>query len=155
LVSLAGLALLYGLLSHDFELRYVYENSSRAMPTAALVTSFWGGQQGSLLLWTWGLSILSVVVQLRYRSAAARWVSGTGDLVLTARLLPYVAAVLLGIEVFFLFILGFVASPFERLAFVPPDGRGLNPLLMDPGMRIHPPLLLMGYMSFSVPFAFA
>ncbi|HEY7065650.1 MAG TPA: cytochrome c-type biogenesis CcmF C-terminal domain-containing protein [Chloroflexota bacterium] len=152
LVSLAGLALLYALLSHDFELRYVYDNSSRAMPSAALVTSFWGGQQGSLLLWTWGLSLLSLVVLLRYRSA---WAGGAAELQPTARLLPYVAAVLLGIEIFFLFILGFVASPFERLAFVPPDGRGLNPLLMDPGMRIHPPLLLTGYMSFSVPFAFA
>ena len=65
LITLAAAALLYGLLSHDFELRYVYDHSSRAMPTAALVTSFWGGQQGSLLLWAWGLSLLSLVVVLR------------------------------------------------------------------------------------------
>jgi cytochrome c-type biogenesis protein CcmF len=152
LLTLASGALLYGLLSHDFELRYVYDHSSRAMPEAALVTSFWGGQQGSLLLWAWGLSLLSLVVAWRH-GASDRTARPSADS-MTA-LLPYAIAVLLGVEVFFLFILGFVASPFERLAFVPPDGRGLNPLLMDPGMRIHPPLLLTGYMSFSVPFAFA
>jgi cytochrome c-type biogenesis protein CcmF len=153
LVTLASGALLYALLTHDFELRYVYDNSSRAMPEAALVTSFWGGQQGSLLLWAWGLSLVSLVVVVRY--GAGRRSLGRATTEGVPALLPYVVAVLLGIEVFFLFILGFVASPFERLAFVPPDGRGLNPLLMDPGMRIHPPLLLTGYMSFSVPFAFA
>jgi cytochrome c-type biogenesis protein CcmF len=153
LLTLAAGALLYSLLSHDFELRYVYDHSSRAMPEAALVTSFWGGQQGSLLLWAWGLSLLSLVVVLRHGDASRS--SGLLGADRVAALLPYVIAVLLGVQAFFLFILGFVASPFERLAFVPPDGRGLNPLLMDPGMRIHPPLLLTGYMSFSVPFAFA
>ncbi len=153
LLTLAAAALLYALLSHHFELRYVYDHSSRAMPQAALVTSFWGGQQGSLLLWAWGLSLLSAVVVLRQGSAGRR--AALAGPVGVAMQMPYVVAVLLGVEVFFLFILGFVASPFERKAFVPPDGRGLNPLLMDPGMRIHPPLLLTGYMSFSVPFAFA
>jgi cytochrome c-type biogenesis protein CcmF len=153
LLTLTSCALLHGLLSHDFELRYVYEHSSRAMPEAALVTSFWGGQQGSLMLWAWGLSLLSLVVVLRH--GTTRWSSGRFAADSVAAILPYVIAVLLGVEAFFLFILGFVASPFERLTFVPPDGRGLNPLLMDPGMRIHPPLLLTGYMSFTVPFAFA
>ena len=152
LLMLASGALLYSLLAHDFELRYVYDHSSLAMPQAALVTSFWGGQQGSLLLWAWGLSLLSLVVVLRHRESI--WSSGQPGGSRLPELMPYVIAVLLGVEAFFLFILGFVASPFERLAFVPPDGRGLNPLLMDPGMRIHPPLLLTGYMSFSVPFAF-
>jgi cytochrome c-type biogenesis protein CcmF len=156
LITLAALGLLHGLLSHDYTLRYVYDHSSRAMPTAALVTSFWGGQQGSLLLWSWGLALLSLLVVVRSPLAGA---------VLAGRPLAsqppavgqyaYAIAVLLGIQVFFLFILGFVSSPFDRLPIVAPDGRGLNPLLMDAGMRIHPPLLLTGYMSFSVPFAFA
>src|SRR5712692_3217682 len=158
LLTLAALALFHALLTHDFALRYVYDHSSRAMPELARLTSFWGGQQGSLLLWAWGLSLLSLVVVLRteglaaWRGAAAGASPRAGSLV---PLVPYVIAVLLGVELFFLLILGFVASPFERLPIVPQDGRGLNPLLMDPGMRIHPPLLLTGYMSFTVPFAFA
>src|SRR5579884_3944780 len=154
LLTIAAGTLVYALLTHDFELRYVYDHSSRAMPDAALVTSFWGGQEGSLLLWAWGLSLLSLVEVLRYGGIRA-CVAAAGDADSAAALLPYVVTVLLGIEVFFVFILGFVSSPFERQTFIPPDGRGLNPLLMDPGMRIHPPLLLTGYMSFSVPFAFA
>src|SRR5579884_509729 len=156
LVTLASLALFHALLTHDFQLRYVFEHSSRAMPTLARLTSFWGGQQGSLLLWTWGLSLLAVFVVV-HEGRKAREEGWPGPFLLrpASAPLPYVMAVLLGIELFFLFILGFVASPFERLPMVPPDGRGLNPLLMDPGMRIHPPLLLTGYMSFSVPFAFA
>jgi cytochrome c-type biogenesis protein CcmF len=159
LVTLAALALFHALLTHDFNLRYVYDHSSRAMPEAARLTSFWGGQQGSLLLWTWGLSLLAAfVLWVEGRRARDGW-SAPGPWAWTARAtsapLPYVMATLLGIELFFLFILGFVASPFERLPMVPADGRGLNPLLMDPGMRIHPPLLLTGYMSFSVPFALA
>src|SRR4051812_19316123 len=158
LVTLAALALFHALLTHDFNLRYVYDNSSRAMPEAARLTSFWGGQQGSLLLWTWGLSLLAAfVLWVEGRRAREAWSApGSWSWILhpASAPLPYVMATLLGIELFFLFILGFVASPFERLPMVPADGRGLNPLLMDPGMRIHPPLLLMGYMSFSVPFAF-
>jgi cytochrome c-type biogenesis protein CcmF len=151
LLTLAALALFHALLTHDFSVRYVFEHSSRSMPEAARLTSFWGGQQGSLLLWAWGLALLSsAVVVLRPRPGRGA-VDTAGRGVERA----YVVATLLAVQLFFLFILGFVASPFERLSFIPPDGRGLNPLLMDPGMRIHPPLLLTGYMSFSVPFAFA
>jgi cytochrome c-type biogenesis protein CcmF len=142
LLTLAALALFHALLTHDFQLRYVFEHSSRAMPEVARLTSFWGGQQGSLLLWAWGLSLLSVAMVWRESRRQPL-------------LVPYIMAVLLGIQLFFLFILGFVSSPFERLPVAPADGRGLNPLLMDPGMRLHPPLLLTGYMSFSGPFALA
>src|SRR3989475_9321059 len=72
-----------------------------------------------------------------------------------AVLVPYVIAVLMGIEVFSLIVLTPVSNPFVRLPIAPADGVGLNPLLMDPGMLVHPPMLLMGYMSFSIPFAFA
>ena len=159
LLTLAACALLQALLTHDFSLRYVYEHSSRAMPELARLTSFWGGQQGSLLLWAWGLALLTLLVVWRLPAPAVSE-GGAPDAAaraqpVEAQLAPYVIATLLGIQVFFLFVLGFVGSPFERLDAVPTDGRGLNPLLMDPAMRIHPPLLLMGYMSFSVPFAFA
>src|SRR5260370_9042268 len=70
-------------------------------------------------------------------------------------LAPYVMATLMAIETFLLIVLITVSSPFVRLPVAPPDGVGLNPLLMDPGMLIHPPMLLMGYISFSIPFAFA
>jgi cytochrome c-type biogenesis protein CcmF len=160
LLTLGALGLVHALLTHEFSLRYVYDHSSRAMPPAALVTSFWGGQQGSLLLWSWGLALMTILVVLKTPrpqqpvERADQHPSRTQYSVLSTQY-SYALAVLLGIQVFFLFILGFVASPFERLPILAPDGRGLNPLLMDPGMRIHPPLLLTGYMSFSVPFAFA
>jgi cytochrome c-type biogenesis protein CcmF len=157
LLTLGAAALAHALLTHDFSLRYVYEHSSRAMPELARLTSFWGGQQGSLLLWAWGLALLTLVVVWQrpvpgLRASAWAVDGGRG---VEARLAPYVIATLLAIQAFFLFVLGFVGSPFERLEVAPADGRGLNPLLMDPAMRVHPPLLLMGYMSFSVPFAFA
>jgi cytochrome c-type biogenesis protein CcmF len=151
LLTLAALALVHALLTHDFSLRYVYEHSSRAMPALARVTSFWGGQQGSLLLWAWGLALLTVLVLARSSLGWGR--RGAAPFAPLTAQYAHALAVLLGVQVFFLFILGFVSSPFERLPLTVPDGRGLNPLLMDPGMRLHPPLLLTGYTSFSVPFA--
>ncbi len=141
LLTVASGALLASFLARDFSLKYVAETSSRNMTWDITVTSFWGGQVGSLLLWTWTLSLLTAAVLWSNRDKYPG-------------LMPLVNAVLLTIQVFFLFLLVFVSSPFQRLAIVPPDGRGLNPLLWDAGMFIHPPLLLMGYMSFSVPFAF-
>lgn len=142
LLTLVSSILIYALLAHDFSLKYVWEVSSRAMPWDVTLFAFWGGQPGSLLFWAWGLSLLSAV---------AVWRSYRSDPFLA----PYMGATLAGVQVFFLFLLAFVSSPFERLPLPASDGRGLNPLLWDDGMRIHPPLLLAGYMSFSVPFALA
>ena len=141
LISIAVAALIIAFVTRDFSLRYVAERSSRAMDLPLTVAAFYSGQAGSLLYWTWTLSILSAIVVFQNRRQLTD-------------LMPYVQAVLLGIQVFLLFMLGFISSPFERLSFVPADGLGLNPLLDDYGMLIHPPMLLAGYMSWAVPFAF-
>jgi cytochrome c-type biogenesis protein CcmF len=142
LVTLAVLALVRALLVHDFSLRFVAETTSRAMPASYRVVSLWGGQAGSLLYWCWALTLLSALAAWRIRRAHPA-------------LYPDALGTLLGVQVFFLGVVALVSSPFERLAVVPLDGRGLNPLLIDDGMRIHPPFLLAGYVSFSVPFALA
>ena len=144
LVSGAAVALIAALVTHDFSLRYAYDHSSRAMPLDLVVPAFYSGQQGSLLYWATTLSLLSAVVIWQQRRPGAHRV-----------LMPYVVAVLMTIQAFMLLLLGVIATPFERLPVLPADGVGLNPLLYDEGMRIHPPMLLAGLMSWSVPFAFA
>src|SRR5918912_680211 len=144
LVTAASLSLIAALAFHDFSLRYVWDHSSRAMPADLVLAAFYSGQQGSLLYWAWTLSIFSAVVLWQQRRPGPHRV-----------FMPYVVAVLMTVEAFMCLLLGFVASPFEALPRVPQDGVGLNPLLYDEGMRIHPPMLLAGLMSWSVPFAFA
>src|SRR5262249_6219181 len=97
---------------------------------------------GSLLYWAMMLAVFASVAVLLYRRTPAY-------------LVPYMVAVLMSIEAFFLVVLNFVTTPFARTTLVPDDGAGLNPILQDPGMLVHPPMLLLGYMSWSVPFAFA
>ncbi|MBI3971095.1 MAG: heme lyase CcmF/NrfE family subunit [Chloroflexi bacterium] len=142
LATVASGLLVFAFVSHDFSLKYVAENSTRDAPLSVALTGFWGGQAGSLLFWAWGLTLLA---------AAVAWIEFHRH----RALIPATLGALFAIQLFFLGVLGFVAGPFEQLATPPPDGRGLNPLLWDDGMRIHPPLLLAGYMSFSAPFAFA
>lgn len=141
LVLIAAIMLLAAFAGHDFGVRYVAEQSSREMPMHLILAAFYGGQAGSLLYW---LLVLCVLAVLALRSRHAHPV-----------LMPYVAATLLVVEAFFLLVLAFVASPFERLPFVPANGRGLHPLLYDDGMLIHPPVLLAGIVSATIPFAFA
>lgn len=135
-------ALIASFLTHDYGSAYVYQHSSRAMPWYYTLAAFYGGQEGSLLYWTMMLAIFSSIVVLLHRRAPST-------------LMPYVVAVLMTIDGFFLFVLNFATSPFHRFSLIPADGQGLNPVLQDTGMLVHPPMLLMGYMSFSVPFAFA
>src|SRR5919204_4106252 len=99
---------------------------------------------GSLLYWAWTLSIFSAIVLWQQHRPGPHRV-----------FMPYVVAVLMTIEAFMCLLLGFVSTPFETLPRTPADGVGLNPLLYDEGMRIHPPMLLAGLMSWTVPFAFA
>jgi cytochrome c-type biogenesis protein CcmF len=139
---LASASLIASFLTHDFGLTYVAQHSSLSMPWYYTTAAFYGGQEGSLLYWAMMLSVFSVIFVFTSRRAPAM-------------LVPYVTATLMGIEAFFLLMLTTISSPFVRLPVPLPDGVGLNPLLMDPGMLIHPPTLLMGYMSFSLPFAFA
>ncbi len=139
---LASAALIVSFLTHDFGVSYVAQHSNLAMPWYFTASAFYGGQEGSLLYWALMLSIFSAVFVFTAKRAPAV-------------LVPYVMATFMGIETFFLIVLATVSNPFVRLPVPLPDGVGLNPLLMDPGMLVHPPMLLMGYMSFSVPFAFA
>lgn len=141
-LTVAVAILIISFLRHDFGVRYVAEYSSRAMPWYYVVSAFYGGQQGSLLYWTWTLSLLAALVLLSNRRQ-------------NAALMPYVVAVLMAIATFFLSQLVFSTNPFERMAIAPDDGAGLNPLLRDKAMLIHPPVLLFGYVSLSVPYAFA
>src|SRR5438046_3974809 len=109
-----------------------------------VVPAFYSCQQGSLRYCAWPLSIFSAIVLWQQRKPGPHRV-----------FMPYVVAVLMAIAAFMTLLLGFVATPFEALPRPPADGVGLNPLLYDEGMRIHPPMLLAGLMSWSVPFAFA
>src|SRR5438477_3945796 len=139
---LASATLIISFLIHDFGMRYVAQHSSLSMPWYYTTAAFYAGQEGSLLYWGLMLSVFSAIFVLTSKRTPAA-------------LVPYVMATLMGIEAFLLIVLAGVSSPFVRLPVAPADGNGLNPLLMDPGMLVHPPMLLMGYMSFSVPFAFA
>jgi cytochrome c-type biogenesis protein CcmF len=138
----ASIALWKGLISHDFNIEYVAAYTSRNLPPYYIVSAFWAGQKGSLLFWAVVLSLFASLAQL-----------------LTPRrfadLMPYVAAVTSSVVVFFVSVMLFGSSPFERLAFTPADGRGLNPQLQNVGMVIHPPMLYLGYISITIPFAFA
>jgi len=138
----ASAALITSFLTHDFGVKYVAQHSSLAMPWYYTTAAFYGGQEGSLLYWELTLALFSALFVLTARRVPPA-------------LVPYIIATLLGCQIFFLLMLSSVSNPFVRTATVPADGAGLNPLLMDPGMIVHPPMLLMGYMSFSVPFAFA
>ncbi len=142
LITLASLTLIAGFLSHNYELAYVAEHSSNEMPPAYVIAAFYSGQQGSLLYWCWTLAIFSALVV---------WLSWRAN----RQLMPYVVGVLCAMEAFFLFLLAFIQSPFATLPFHLDNGNGLNPVLQDKGMLIHPPMMLMGYMSWSIPFAFA
>ena len=141
-VVVAAFALWRGLFAHDFNIEYVWAYTARNLPDVFVATAFWAGQKGSLLLWALILTLFGALAQFltprRY-----------------APLLPYVAGVTLAVAVFFISVMLFAANPFERLAFTPLDGRGLNPQLQHPGMIMHPPLLYLGYISFTIPFAFA
>jgi cytochrome c-type biogenesis protein CcmF len=138
----ASICLMKGLFAHDFNIEYVAQYTARNLPDAYVFAAFWAGQKGSLLFWAAILSILGAIAQ----TVTSRR---------HAELLPYVAAVTNLVVAFFVITMLFSANPFERLAFTPEDGRGLNPQLQNPGMTIHPPMLYLGYISITIPFAFA
>ncbi|MFP5297496.1 MAG: heme lyase CcmF/NrfE family subunit [Actinomycetota bacterium] len=140
--ALASLGLMHALFVHDFSFEYVTNYTSRSLSGPYTVSAFWGGMEGSLLFWT--------LLLTGFSSLAVHQARGKGS-----RLAAWSAAVLAGVSVFFLMLIVLPADPFSRLASVPSDGRGLNPLLQSPGMMIHPPLLYTGFVGFSIPFAFA
>jgi cytochrome c-type biogenesis protein CcmF len=142
LVTLAAAALIYALVSTDFSIRYVAFNTTKATAIYYRVTGLWGALEGSLLLWEWILIIFSAVVTAIYSQRHRE-------------LMPWVLMIFSIVSAFFLAVIAFVSNPFETLTPVPLDGRGLNPLLEDTNMMIHPPLLYTGFVGLTVPFAFA
>ncbi|MGR9037226.1 MAG: heme lyase CcmF/NrfE family subunit, partial [Gammaproteobacteria bacterium] len=141
-VSVAYGCLTYGFLTHDFSVAYVAANSNTHLPILYLISGVWGAHEGSLLLWALVLCCWTALV--------ARFSRNIPELTV-ARVLGVMGLVAIG---FILFLL-LTSNPFERLFPAPLEGRDLNPLLQDPGLAIHPPMLYMGYVGFSVAFAFA
>jgi cytochrome c-type biogenesis protein CcmF len=141
-VTTAAFALVWSVFTNDFSITYIMEHSNRALPAAYKFAALWSGQEGSLLLWCWLLATYGFVLRLRHKT--------------DVKLYAYAGTILSGIQVFFLAVVNFAAPPFALLrGSLPADGNGLNPLLQYPEMVIHPPMLYLGYVGFSVPFAFA
>ena len=146
-LQFACVAIAYGCLTqnfvvNDFSVLYVAQHSNTQLPMFYKVAAVWGGHEGSMLLWVFILSLWSVAVTLFSRR-------------LPREMVATVLAVMGLVTIGFLAFLLFASNPFERLLPAAIDGRDLNPLLQDPGMVIHPPMLYMGYVGFSVAFAFA
>ncbi|HXA53221.1 MAG TPA: cytochrome c biogenesis protein CcsA, partial [Candidatus Acidoferrum sp.] len=147
LLTIAAGILVYNLMTGDFRFAYVAEHSNKTMPLLYKFAAWWGGQEGSLLLWSWLLATYTMVVAAGNRNRLRD-------------MMPWTMAVLTTIQTFFLLLNNFIANPFQMLAtdgliVNVGDGNGLSPLLQYPAMAIHPPMLYLGYVGFSVPFAFA
>jgi len=160
LLSISAAVLVYLLVNNHFEVSFVYEVTSRSMPTYLKVTAWWGGQAGSLLFWSWLLSAFASAVTIR------KW---ERDI----EFLPWVIVICSTTLVFFVGMVAFYENPFTRFwlvggnvephlfaplnatLFTADDGNGLNPLLRHPGMVIHPPMLYLGFVSYVIPYAFA
>ncbi|HGX93460.1 MAG TPA: c-type cytochrome biogenesis protein CcmF, partial [Candidatus Tenderia sp.] len=141
-VSIAFACLTYAFVNNDFSVLYVASHSNSQLPVQYRVAGVWGGHEGSLLLWAFMLALWTAAVTVFSKHL-------TDDMV--ARVIGVLGLVAVG---FYLFML-LTSNPFDRLLPAAPDGRDLNPLLQDPGLIIHPPMLYMGYVGFSVAFAFA
>jgi len=142
LVSISVAVLVYALVTHDFQIEYVAAYTSRDTSLPYLLSALWAGNNGSLLFWGWLLSVFAAVVVLQKRDR-------------NRELVPYASSIVMVTEAFFLILLLSASNPFHKLLPVPADGMGLNPLLENPGMILHPPILLAGYVGFAIPFAFA
>src|SRR6266478_2399277 len=152
LIFIATFSLEYLLFTDNFSQAYVVSHSNRDLSAFYKVAALWSGQEGSLLFWSFLLSVYVISVLIAYRNK-------------NGELMPYVGVVLAGVQTFFLILNNFVESPFKTLAtvgasgmlepFTRLDGNGLNPLLQYPEMVIHPPNLYSGYTGFTIPFAFA
>src|SRR5215470_10879468 len=141
-VTAATLALVWVALTNDFSVAYIFHHSNRDLPTPYKFAALWSGQEGSLLFWSFLLSAYGLALRLRHK--------------VDVRLTAYASTILAAIQLFFLALLNFAAMPFSvTRGAIPPDGKGLNVLLQYPEMVIHPPMLYLGYVGFSVPFAFA
>ncbi len=141
-VLLASAVLVTCAFQNDFSIAYIFHHSNRDLPGPYKFATLWSGQEGSLLFWALLLSAYGLVLRLRHKT--------------DQRLFAYASVVIAGVQIFFLMLLNFAAHPFAKMTGVlPDDGNGLNPLLQYPEMVIHPPMLYLGYVGFTVPFAFA
>ena len=142
-ITAAAFALVWSVFQNDFSIEYIVEHSNRALPAAYKFAALWSGQEGSLLLWNWLLAGFGFVLRLTHKK--------------DVRLYAYAGTILAAVQIFFLLLVNFVAQPFSlvRGGVIPDDGNGLNPLLQYPEMVIHPPMLYLGYVGFTIPFAFA
>ncbi|MDE3187502.1 MAG: heme lyase CcmF/NrfE family subunit [Acidobacteriota bacterium] len=141
-VTGAAFALIWSVFNNDFSIAYIMEHSNRALPAAYKFAALWSGQEGSLVLWAWLLGTYGFVLRLTHKT--------------DVKLYAYAGTILAAVQVFFLAVINFAAPPFSLLkGAIPDDGNGLNPLLQYPEMVIHPPMLYLGYVGFTVPFAFA
>jgi len=141
-VFAASVALMRAFLTDDFSVSFVFQNSSVDLPVMYKIAAFWGGMDGSLLFWELVLALLSAVVAYRYQRS-------------NREVIPYVIVTLSIIHVFLLGLLVTYSNPLATQYPIPDNGRGLNPLLQHPAMAAHPPMLYLGYIAFSIPFAFA
>jgi cytochrome c-type biogenesis protein CcmF len=142
IVLLAAVVLVTAAFQNDFSIAYIFHHSNRDLPAPYKFATLWSGQEGSLLFWSLLLATYGLVLRLRYK--------------VDPRLFAYASVVIAAVQVFFLLLLNFAAHPFALMqGTLPDDGAGLNPLLQYPEMVIHPPMLYLGYVGFTVPFAFA
>jgi cytochrome c-type biogenesis protein CcmF len=141
-VFLAALILVISAFQDNFSIAYIYHHSNRDLPAPYKFATLWSGQEGSLLFWSLLLAAYGFVLRLRHKT--------------DARLFAYASAIIAAVQIFFLLLLNFAAHPFALMqGELPADGAGLNPLLQYPEMVIHPPMLYLGYVGFTIPFAFA
>lgn len=142
LTTLASAALVYSFFARDFSIAYVAEYSSSDLPASYTLAGWWAGQAGSMLFMAWVLSLLNVIVVVQGQRR-------------NREMMPYVIAVLTGILAYFLGMISFAANPLEKMPMALSEGMGLNPLLRTSDMFSHPTTLLLGFVTFTVPFAFA
>jgi cytochrome c-type biogenesis protein CcmF len=141
-VFLAALILVTAAFQDDFSIAYIFHHSNRDLPAPYKFATLWSGQEGSLLFWSLLLSAYGLVLRLRHQT--------------DSRLFAHASVIIAAVQVFFLLLLNFAAHPFAIMqGSLPADGNGLNPLLQYPEMVVHPPMLYLGYVGFTVPFAFA
>ena len=141
-VLLAAAALVIAAFTNDFSIAYIFQHSNRDLPAPYKFATLWSGQEGSLLFWPLLLAAYGLVLRLRHKT--------------DSRLFAYASVIIAAVQVFFLLLLNIPARPFGLTQGpLPADGSGLNPLLQYPEMVIHPPMLYLGYVGFTVPFAFA
>jgi cytochrome c-type biogenesis protein CcmF len=142
IVFLAAAVLVTAAFQDNFSIAYIFHHSNRDLPAPYKFAVLWSGQEGSLLFWSLLLSAYGLVLRLRYKT--------------DPRLFAHASVIIAAVQVFFLLLLNFAAHPFAIMqGSLPADGSGLNPLLQYPEMVIHPPMLYLGYVGFTVPFAFA